>query len=63
MQNDEAQLLSYEEFLRSKPFPVTLKEYQMVMNAIPTGIEAGGLTDEMSLRQETQELETALKVY
>lgn len=35
VQNDAAQLLSYVEFLRSKVFPITHKEYQMVINAIP----------------------------
>ena len=37
LQNDEAQLC-YEEFLRSKIFSVTHKEYQTATSAIPSGI-------------------------
>ena len=38
LQNDEGKILNYEEFLKSKTFPVTNKEYQLVINAIPNGI-------------------------
>lgn len=38
LQNDDGEIFSYEEFLRSKTFPVTYKEFQTVIKAIPSGI-------------------------
>ena len=38
LQNDDGNILKYEEFLKCKTFPVTNKEYQSVITAIPNGI-------------------------
>ena len=34
LQNDQGEIFSYEEFLRSKIFPISYKEYQMVTTPI-----------------------------
>ena len=58
LQNEEGKILSYEEFLRSKLFPVTYKEFQMVVNAIPNGILQ--LLKGHFNRQETEEVDLTL---
>lgn len=50
-----SEIFSHEEFLRSQIFPVTYKEYQMVINAIPSGILQ--LIKGPSERQETKKVD------
>lgn len=52
LQNDESQILKYEKFLKSKNFPVTYKEYQLVINVSPSGML-------MKCHFENQELQKA----
>ncbi len=58
LQNGEGEIFRNEEFLRSKIFPITYKEYQMVINAFPSGILQ--LLKGQFRRQETEKVDFTL---